>query len=188
MTASTHQGIIILFGPSGVGKSSVASELVRHCPDLWLSRSWTTRPRRPQETTENYEFVDTETFQQHMKADGFLEWDKFLGNFYGTPKPSAPPGKDVLLEITLQGATQVQQTHPESLLIFVDTPSLRDQKRRLKRRGDNTVNIRKRLRRSKKERNQSSQIRTHTVINDDLLEAVGEITRIIMDARRRNWQ
>lgn len=177
-------GIIVLFGPSGVGKSTIAEELVKNCPDLWLSRSWTTRPRRPQESPDSYKFVEREEFIAHREAGGFLEWDEFLGNFYGTPVPEAPEGEDVLLEITLDGAEQVKKIHPKALLIFVDTPSQHDQKRRLRRRGDSASNIRRRLRKSKQERRRSAALRMKTVVNDDLVQTVKDITQIILDHRK----
>lgn len=177
-------GIIVLFGPSGVGKSTIAEELVKHCPNLWLSRSWTTRPRRPQESPDSYKFAERAEFIAHREAGGFLEWDEFLGNFYGTPVPEAPEGKDVLLEITLDGAEQVKKIHPEALLIFVDTPSHHDQKKRLRRRGDSASNIRRRLRKSKQERRRSGALLMETVVNDDLVKTVKDITQIILDHRR----
>ena len=177
-------GIIVLFGPSGVGKSTIAEELVKNCPDLWLSRSWTTRPRRPQESPDSYKFVERDEFVAHREAGGFLEWDEFLGNFYGTPMPEAPEGKDVLLEITLDGAEQVKEIHPQALLIFVDTPSHYDQKRRLRRRGDSASNIRRRLRKSKQERRRSAALRMKTVVNDDLVKTVKDITQIILEHRK----
>ena len=186
MAAASEEasGIIVLFGPSGVGKSTIAEELVKNCPDLWLSRSWTTRPRRPQESPDSYKFAERDEFIAHREAGGFLEWDEFLGNFYGTPMPEAPEGKDVLLEITLDGAEQVKDLHPEALLIFVDTPSHLDQRKRLRRRGDSASNIRRRLRKSKQERRRSAALRMKTVVNDDLVKTVKDITQIILDHRK----
>ena len=177
-------GIIVLFGPSGVGKSTIAEELVKNCPDLWLSRSWTTRPRRSQESPDSYKFVERDEFIAHRETGGFLEWDEFLGNFYGTPMPEAPEGKDVLLEITLDGAEQVKEIHPQALLIFVDTPSHLDQRKRLRRRGDSASNVRRRLRKSKQERRRSAALRMKTVVNDDLVKTVKDITQIILDHRK----
>lgn len=176
--------IIVLFGPSGVGKSTIAEELVKHCPNLWLSRSWTTRPRRPQESPDSYKFVERDEFIAYQEAGGFLEWDEFLGNLYGTPLPKAPEGEDVLLEITLDGAEQVKKLHPEAFLIFVDTPSHHDQRKRLRRRGDSAGNIRRRLKKSKQERRRSTDLRMKTVVNDDLVQTVKDITQIIMEHRR----
>ncbi len=186
MAVSSEQSsdIIVLFGPSGVGKSTIATELIKHCPNLWLSRSWTTRPRRPQESPDSYKFVDRDEFIAHREAGRFLECDEFLGNFYGTPIPEAPQGEDILLEITLDGAEQVKKLHPEALLIFVDTPSQHDQKRRLRRRGDSASNIRRRLKKSKQERLRSTALRKQVVVNDDLVKTVKDITKIIEEHRK----
>ena len=178
MTAD-NQRIIVLFGPSGVGKSTIASQLAEQCPNLWLSRSWTTRPRRPQELPQSYQFASTEEFLAHRDAGGFLEWDEFLGNYYGTPLPEAPAGQDVLLEITLDGARQIREKYPQAVLIFVDTPSTREQKHRLRQRGGSARNRRRRLRRGKLERKQSVNLANHHVINDDLVPTVAEIKRLI---------
>jgi len=180
---TSFSGIIVLFGPSGVGKSTIAIELAEQCSDLWLSRSWTTRQRRSQESPQSYKFVTEEQFLAHRDAGGFLEWDEFLGNYYGTPIPEAPPGQDVLLEITLDGAEQVSKKHPQALLIFVDTPSKREQKLRLRQRGGSALNRRKRLIRSKLERKLSKKLTDIHVINDDLVQTVNEICEIIRTAR-----
>lgn len=179
---STGQ-IVVLFGPSGVGKSTIANELTEQCPDLWLSRSWTTRQRRSQESPQSYKFVSEAEFLAHRDADGFLEWDEFLGNYYGTPMPQAPAGKDVLLEITLHGAEQIVKQHPEALLIFVDTPSKREQKFRLRQRGGSASNRRRRVRLSRQERQQSQKLTQTRVINDDLVETVARICEIIQTFR-----
>lgn len=180
--------IVVLFGPSGVGKSTVANELVENCPNLWLSRSWTTRQRRSQESPQSYKFVTEKEFVAHRESGGFLEWDQFLGNYYGTPvpdiSPDAPHEKDLLLEITLDGAQQIIKKYPQALLIFVDTPSKGEQKLRLKQRGGSASNRRKRLRRSKQERKMSKKLTDIHIVNDDLVAAVAEIGRIIETARQ----
>jgi len=175
--------IVVLFGPSGVGKSTVANELVENCPNLWLSRSWTTRQRRPQESPQSYEFVSETEFLAHLDSGGFLEWDQFLGNYYGTPVPQGPHDQDLLLEITLDGAQQISQKYPQALLIFVDTPSIAEQKLRLRQRGGSAFDRRQRLRRSKQERKLSQKLTDIHVINDDLVTTVEAIGQIIEDYR-----
>ncbi|MDP4642740.1 MAG: guanylate kinase, partial [Ilumatobacteraceae bacterium] len=104
--------VFVVSGPGGVGKSTVVGELVKRDSELWLSQSWTTRERRPGEADDAYNFVSRDAFEAHIVAGGFLEWTTFLGNYYGTPLPTPTIGKDIVLEIEVDGASQVKQQHP----------------------------------------------------------------------------
>jgi guanylate kinase len=176
--------IVVIFGPGGVGKGTLVSRLIERDPNLWLSRSWTTRPRRPSESAAAYNFVDRHIFEQRVEDDGFLEWADFLGHLYGTPTPDPPPGKDVVLEIDLQGAEQVRRRYPDAVIILIEPPSRQAQEERLRKRGDSEDQIAKRLALAEHEEARGRLIADHVVVNDDLTRATEEVAGIL--ARHRN--
>jgi guanylate kinase len=157
----------------------VASRLVARDPNLWLSRSWTTRARRPGEADDAYRFVDRVEFEKHVAEDGFLEWAEFLGNLYGTPHPHPPPGKDVFLEIDLQGAAQVRARHPEALIILLLPPSTEVQAQRMRERGDDEAEIARRLEKGAREERDGRALTPFVVVNDDVDRAVAEVAGIV---------
>jgi guanylate kinase len=132
--------LVVLSGPSGVGKSTVVRELRAHHPELWLSVSATTRfPRPAEKDGVHYRFVNREQFERMVAEDGLLEWAEFAGNLYGTPRQPVlehlADGRPVLLEIDLQGARQVRAAMPDALLVFLAPPSWDELVRRLTGRG-----------------------------------------------------
>jgi guanylate kinase len=174
----------VLIGPGGVGKGTLAGELVAGDPHLWLSRSWTTRSPRPGERERGaYVFVDRDAFVAAAEAGGFFEWAEFLGNLMGTPVPAPPPGADVLLEIDVQGAEQVLAKRPDAIVILVLPPSAEVQAERLAARGDSEDHIRRRVEVGRSEVERGRIIAAHTVINNDLGQAVAEV-RAIVDRTR----
>ncbi|MDO8391977.1 MAG: guanylate kinase [Actinomycetota bacterium] len=171
--------IFIVSGPGGVGKGTIVNALVERDPRLWLSRSWTTREQRQGERDTAYVFTDRESFERRIAADGFLEWTNFLGNYYGTPTPDPVMGRDVVLEIEVDGARQVKSLHPEAILIFVLPPSRDEQERRLRGRGDAPDKVSQRLQKALDEEPVGMAIANHVVINDDLERTVCEMMEII---------
>jgi guanylate kinase len=161
----------------------VAARLVQRVPDLWLSRSWTTRPPRSGERQDAYEFVDRPAFMSRVEAGGFLEWAEFLDDLYGTPVPDPPPGADVLLEIDLQGARQVLARHPDAVVVLLVPPSTEVEEERLRARGDPEDRVRERVALGRREERIGREMTPHVVVNDDLDRAVEEVADIVEAAR-----
>jgi guanylate kinase len=153
---------------------------------LWLSRSWTTRPRRPGEPEDAYVFVSREEFLEHVARGGFVEWTEFPGNghLYGTPALAPPAGHDIVLEIELEGAKQVKAAHPDAVLVMVTAPSPQARAERLRMRGDKEADIRRRLEVGEEEQRLGAEIADHVLVNDDLERAAGELAAIVDHYRR----
>lgn len=174
----------MLVGPGGVGKGTVAARLIERDDRLWLSRSWTTRPQRPGESDDAYVFVDRATFEDHEASGGFFEWAEFLGNLYGTPLPAPPDGKDVLLEIEVEGARQVLARRSDACVILLVPPSEAVQRSRLTGRGDHPDHVESRIAAGTFEVSESSEFAHARVVNDDLDTAVAEVASILERHRR----
>ena len=174
----------MLIGPGGAGKGTVAAALTAQDPTLWLSRSWTTRQPRPGERERNaYVFVDRPTFEEAVAQGKFFEWAEFLDYLMGTPIPDPPPGTDVLLEIDVQGAEQVLAQRPDATVILLLPPSPEVQAERLAARGDDAEHIRRRVELGRSEVARGAEIAAHTVVNDDLGQALAELTAIVERTR-----
>ncbi|MDH3683981.1 MAG: guanylate kinase [Acidimicrobiia bacterium] len=174
---------MVVSGPGGVGKGTVVEALVERYPELWLSRSWTTRPRRPTEPEDAYVFVTRADFEKKLAEGGFLEHAEFLDNYYGTPIPHPPPGRDIVLEIDVQGARQVIETHPDSLLIFLMAPSAAEQEARLRRRGDPPEKVQQRLEKAAEEADAGRELGASIIVNVDIDETVEDMWTVIEKAR-----
>jgi guanylate kinase len=177
--------IFVIFGAGGVGKGTVVSRLLRLSDGLWLSRSWTTRPRRPSEPEDAYVFVSREQFMARVAAGGFVEWTEFAanGHLYGTPTMEPPAGFDVVLEIDAQGAIQVKERYPDAILIFIAAPSREAQERRLRLRGDDEESIERRLAIAADEEKLGREMAGFVVVNDDLERASKELAGIVDTCR-----
>jgi guanylate kinase len=176
--------IAVLIGPGGVGKGTLARALVGADNHLWLSKSWTTRAKRPTEDGSEYHFVDRATFESGIANDAFLEWAEFHGNFYGTPRPDAPEGAEVLLEIEVQGAEQVLQRMPSSVVFLIVAPSMQQLEERLRGRGDVDEHVATRLSSAPQELARGHEIAAYVVVNDDVGRASGEILSILEELRQ----
>lgn len=174
----------ILSGPSGVGKSTILRGLMEKRSNLYFSVSATTRDPRPgEENGVHYHFLKEDTFRNWIAQDEFLEYAEYVGNFYGTPKryvdTAMEEGKDVILDIEIQGAIQVKAKRPETVRIFIAPPSWSELERRLTSRGtDSPEKIRQRLQRAKEEVAAAGEY-DYIVINDTREKAVAELDAIM---------
>jgi len=186
-----HPGLlIVLCGPSGVGKSTISRALAEKM-HVWYTVSATTRPKRPhEENGKTYEHIDKKEFFHRLDNDEFLEYAQVYGDYYGTPKHPAldhlEQGQDVLLEIDFQGAMQVRYAYPQAVLIFILPPDEPTLLQRLKDRGrDDAGEINKRFRAAKREIHMAKGSRAFEfmVLNDTVDRAVDEISKIIKHKR-----
>lgn len=174
----------IISGPSGVGKSTVLKALLEKRENVYFSVSATTRDPRPGELDGvHYYFMNAESFRKWIAMEQFLEYAEYVGNFYGTPKryvdEAMEQGKDVILDIEVQGAIQVTSKRPETVRIFIAPPSWAELERRLTERGtDSREKIQKRLLRAKVEF-QTAHTYDYFVINDTVENAVNELDAIM---------
>ena len=177
--------LIVLSGPSGVGKGTLVARLLQHMPDnVWVSVSATTRqPRVGEEDGVHYFFIDQDRFDEIAAQDGFIEWANVHGNCYGTPRAKVEEhiaqGFQVILEIDVQGALQVREKMPEAKLVFVLPPDLEQLEMRLRGRGtDSEEVIDRRLRNAHMELSLEKEY-DFSIVNDDAERATNELIAYI---------
>lgn len=176
--------IIVLSGPSGVGKGSVLREVMRRRPELQFSVSATTRPIRPSETDGvNYHFISKEAFEKLIADDALLEYVTYADNYYGTPEKPLDEANDkgisVVLEIEVQGALKVFERRPDAISIFIAPPSYEELERRLVGRGDTAPEImRERLRIARWECENVKKYQ-YIVVNDSIESAAAQVEAIL---------
>ena len=176
--------LVVLAGPSGVGKSSVIKEALRQAPNTWLSVSATTRAPRPGEVDGvNYFYVSDEKFDQMIENNQLLEWASYAGNRYGTPRRAVEEklsaGSPVLLEIEVQGAKQIRQAMPEALLVFLEPPTWADLEARLAGRGtESQTQVQARLDAALKEL-ESKGFFDQVIVNDEVNRAASELVQYL---------
>ena len=187
---SRKGSMVILSGFSGAGKGTVVKALMGKYDNYALSISATTRAPRPgEEDGREYFFKSRQEFEELIRQDALYEFARYVSNYYGTPKAyvqeQLEAGKDVILEIEVQGALTVKKKNPEALLLFVTPPSAEELKSRLIKRGTETMEvIRERMSRAAEEAGLMDQY-DYLVINDDLDARVEEIHRLVMRERLR---
>lgn len=180
----TNKGIlIVLSGPSGAGKGTICKALLSR-GDYWLSVSATTRnPRVGEIEGKNYYFIDKDEFVNRIESGDFLEHAEVYGNYYGTPKSKVlsalDSGKNVILEIDIQGALKVKESYPGGVFIFILPPSMEELKQRIINRGSETKeSLMTRFKSAYQEINYVSKY-NYAVVNDTVEEAVKKIESII---------
>jgi len=189
--SQTSEGIIVVIsGPSGVGKGTICRELVKRLDYACLSVSVTTRARTPKEVDgKDYWFVSRDEFQRRVEKGLLLEHAEVFGNFYGTPKDKVDEaiaaGKVVILEIDVQGGKQIKKLYPGTVMVFILAPTPKELAGRLHGRGrDDEETAKRRLDEASTEIAVAWQDYEHMVINDKLDVAVNEIIGIIETARK----
>lgn len=138
--------LFVISGPSGAGKGTLVKALIEQVPDAWLSVSATTRkPREGEVDGKHYHFLSNDQFDDLVRQDGFLEWAQAHSNKYGTPRAQVEQaiaeGKQAILEIDVQGAFQIKEKIPQSILVFIEPPSLEILEERLRGRGTETEDV-----------------------------------------------
>ena len=176
--------LIVISGPSGAGKGTICKALLEKHKDIHLSVSATTRqPRQGEVHGINYHFLDKDEFLKRVEDNDFLEWAEVYGNYYGTPKSNVQEildsGKDVILEIDIQGALKVKENTEEGVFIFILPPSMEELKQRIINRGSETPeSLMRRFNSAYQEINYISKY-NYAVVNDTVENAVNKIENIL---------
>jgi guanylate kinase len=176
--------LVVITGPSGVGKGTLVRSLLNRHPDIYLSVSMTTRSPRPGEIEgQDYFFVTPEKFQELIAGEQLLEWAQFAGNYYGTPRQTVEEkvqqGTLVLLEIELEGARQIRASFPQAMRLFILPPSMSELERRLRdRQSESPEAITRRLNRAIIEIAAAHEFDVQ-IINDDFDRALTEVESVL---------
>ena len=181
-------GVFVVAGPSGSGKDTLFKELFKRRPDIKFSISSITRPMRVGEVEgEKYNFITREKFLNMLENDELLEYNEYIGNYYGTPKApviaAVENGDDILIEVDVNGAKEICEKLPEAVTVFIMPPSYKELKRRLSGRGTETQElIDKRMKEALNEIARATEF-DYIVVNDDIQTAVDDIIEVISSSR-----
>lgn len=181
-------GVFVVAGPSGSGKDTLFKELFKRKPEIKFSISSITRPMRVGEVEgEKYNFITREKFLNMLENDELLEYNEYIGNYYGTPKApviaAIEKGEDILIEVDVNGAKSICEKLPEAVTVFIMPPSYKELKRRLSGRGTETQElIDKRMREALNEIARATEF-DYIVVNDNIDIAVDDIIEVISSSR-----
>lgn len=179
--------IFIVSGPSGVGKGTVVKKILERKEDIFLSVSCTTRaPRAGEVEGESYYYISKEEFEKRIQEDYFIEWERYVDNYYGTPKApliaAMEEGKSSILEIEVNGAFAAKERYPDAVLVFVAPPENEELKRRIMKRDEGNATalaaLDKRIRRAKEEYEFIKDY-DYIIVNDDVEECTMRLNEII---------
>ncbi|MHC4843042.1 MAG: guanylate kinase [Planctomycetota bacterium] len=183
--------IIVISGPSGVGKSTITAHVAEQLPEAYISVSATTRPKAEKEVDgQDYWYISREEFEERAKKGDFLEYAEVFGNLYGTLKEKVletlSKGKTIILEIDVQGGIQVKRLCQDVTMIFIVPPTQKTLAERIRTRGrENDDDAETRLEFADDEIAAAWEHYNHIVINDDLQQAVQEVVQIIRDVQSK---
>lgn len=181
--------LFIISAPSGTGKGTIVSEILKSDPNIYFSVSATTRaPREGEKDGVNYFFITREEFLDLIETGGMLEHTEFCGNLYGTPKKAVydklDSGRDVLLEIETVGAMNVKAACPEAVSIFILPPSLYELRRRLEKRGTDSEEVIARRISEARAEIEKSRLYDFVVMNDDLESAINDVKSVMSASKK----
>lgn len=176
--------LIVISGPSGVGKTSIIEAVLARTPTVFSVSATTRQPRRNEIDGVDYHFVDRDTFQRQLNDGEILESAEYGGNLYGTPRSSVEPildaGMNVILDIENEGAKQIKVSHSDAMLIFIAPPDMETLAERLEGRGDTARrDIERRLAVAAQQIGEAPLVYDHVILNDDLERAISRVLDIL---------